>query len=74
MPAITCKSVVLPQPLRPISAICSPAATLNSGISRIGSRVPSGCANDFLTFFKESMAAECLFASGTVLQAMLAGS
>ena len=27
MPAITCRRVVLPDPLRPISTACSPAAT-----------------------------------------------
>ena len=49
MPAMTCSSVVLPQPLLPTSTICSPGATWNSSISRIGRGVPSGSANDFLT-------------------------
>src|SRR5690606_40884574 len=50
MPAITCSSVVLPQPLRPTSTICSPSCTSNRGISKIGSLLPSGSAYDFFTF------------------------
>ena len=49
MPAIRCNSVVFPEPLRPTSTICSPAATTNCPTSRIGSRPPPGSMNDFLT-------------------------
>ena len=48
MPAMTCKSVVLPLPLLPTSAICSPESTRKSGMSRIGNGLPSGSTYDFL--------------------------
>ena len=44
MPAITCSSVVLPEPLRPISTTCSPAATSKLRMSRIGSSAAVGLA------------------------------
>ena len=55
MPAMMCRSVVLPQPLRPTITICSPSPTRNSGISNTGSAVPSGWRNVFLMSFSCSI-------------------
>ncbi len=52
MPAITCSSVVLPQPLSPISTACSPAATWNSLMLRIGSGRAVGLAKRLAEIFE----------------------
>ncbi len=47
IPAIRLRNVVLPDPLSPRSATCSPTAIAKSLISTIGLRIPSGPVKDF---------------------------
>ena len=46
IPEITFKSVDFPEPLRPSSAQCSPAASWNEVMSRMSTFSPPGMVND----------------------------
>jgi hypothetical protein len=50
MPAIMCSSVVLPEPLLPIKATCSPSAIPRRSMSMTGTTLPSGPTYCFFRF------------------------